>query len=154
MEREFSTANMENLLRVQLVGIEELKEKYMDMVRRVVHAQDLAEEIDDQRLALEERIILLEDPLKMEEKLICSDVWAKTLQKMLVLTIENRTAETKKTEELMKEMEALKLENVKLKETISELTSFEESSLESDPIPRKRMRAPEYRNMFKLAAST
>jgi cell division protein FtsB len=132
MEREFSTANMENLLRVQLVGIEELKEKYMDMVRRVVHAQDLAEEIDDQRLALEERITLLEDPLKMEEKLICSDVWAKTLQKMLVLTIENRTAETKKTEELMKEMEALKLENVKLKGTISELTSFEESSSESD----------------------
>jgi hypothetical protein len=124
MEREFSTANMENLLRVQLVGIEELKEKYMDMVRRVVHAQDLAEEIDDQRLALEERIILLEDPLKMEEKLICSDAWAKTLQKTLVVTIENRTAETKKMEELMKEMEAFTLENVKLKETISELTSF------------------------------
>ena len=154
MEREFSTANMENLLRVQLAGIEELKEKLKDRIRRVVHAQNLAEEIDDQRLALEERITLLEDPLKMEEKLICSNVWAETLQKTLVLTIENRTAEDKKMEALMKEMEALKLENVKLKETISELTSFEESSSESDPVPRKRMKASEYRNKFKLVPSS
>ena len=118
-----------------------------------MHAQGLAEDIDDQRLALEKRITLLVDPLKMEEKLFCSDVWTEILQKTLVLTIENRNAEAKKTEALMKEMEALNLENETLKVTISELTSVEESSSESDPGPRKRMRVSEYIQAFRPMSS-
>ena len=92
---------------------------------------------------------MLEDPLKMEEKLICSDVWVETLKKTLLLTIKNRTAEAEEMEALKKEMEVLKLENESLKETISELTSAEESSSKSSPGPKKRLRASQYFKKFK-----
>ena len=153
IEREFSAVGMEDLLRVQLAGIDDLKEQLKDKIRGMVHAQGLAMDIDDQRLALEKRVALLEDPLMMEEKLVCSNVWAETLKKTLVLTIENRTAEAKKMEALMEEMEALKLENESLKETISALTAAEESSTESDPSPRKRMRVSEYIQAFRPTSS-
>ena len=119
-----------------------------------MHAQGLAEDVDDQRLALEKRVALLEDPLKMEEKLTCSDVWAETLKKTLLLMIKNRTAEAKEMEALKKEMEALKLENESLKETISDLTSAEESSSESSPGPKKRMKASQYFKKFESMPRT
>ena len=149
IEREFAAVGMENLMKRQIAGIDELQETIKDRNRRVVHAQDIAEAIDDQRIALEKRVKLLEDPLKMKEKLICSDVWPEMLKKTLLLTIENRTAEARKMEAQKKEMEALKLENESLKETISELTSAEESSSESSPGPKKRMKASQYYKRFK-----
>lgn len=142
IEREFSAAGMENLMRRQLAGIDALQGKLTDMVRRVVHAQDLAEHIDDQRLELEERIALLKDPLKMEEKMIQKDVWADILEKTLWLAIDSRTAETKENEKLKKEVEALKLENASLKETISEL---------GNPRRKKHMTASQYCKQFKPA---
>ena len=76
--------------------------------------------------------------------MICKDVWAETLKKTLLLTIENRSAEAKKMETLQKEMEVLKLENASLRETVSELTSAKESSSESNPRRKKCMTASQY----------
>ncbi|KAK1694878.1 hypothetical protein QYE76_011575, partial [Lolium multiflorum] len=89
--------------------------------------------LDDKRLALEERIALLEDPVKLEEKLIISDNWAKTVQKTITLMLENRAIETKEKDELKKENDALKVENKLLKETIEELAAGKE---EEDPQER------------------
>ena len=150
-EREFSAAGMEHLMRVQLRGIDKLKDVVLAKNEVIVKAQDLAQSLEAERVALVECISLLEDPLKMEEKLICSNIWSELIQKTLVLTLENRTAEAKKTEALKKELETLKLENAKLKETVSKLTSSEESSDEHNPVPGKHMRASEYCQLFETA---
>ena len=74
VEREFSATGMENMMRRQLAKIDDLQEAHTDMIHRLIHAQNLAEDIDDQRLELEKSISLLEYPLKMEERMICKDV--------------------------------------------------------------------------------
>ena len=50
---------------------------------------------------------------------------------------------------LQKEMETLKLENATLRETVSELTSAQESSSESNPRRKKRMTGSQYCKQFK-----
>ena len=145
VEREFSASGMEQLMRVQLHNIDHLKDILQDKNEVIAKTQDLVESLDGERLALLKRISFLEDPLKMEEKLISSDIWAEVMTKTLQLTLENRTAEAKRREA---EIEALKLENESLKKTITELTSVEESSR-----PRRRMRASQCYQQFQSGPS-
>ncbi|KAK1608483.1 hypothetical protein QYE76_032156 [Lolium multiflorum] len=139
-EREFVSANTELLLKKQVTWIGEAREVLRQSNIRVMQAEAALLAIDDKRLALEERITLLEDPVKLEEKMICSDIWAETIQKTLTLMLENRAAEAKDVEALKKEKDALKkendalkLENKLLKETVEELTDGKE---EEDPQER------------------
>jgi cell division protein FtsB len=132
-EREFVSANTELLLKKQVTWMDEAREELRQRNVRVMQAEAALLAIDDKRLALEKRITLLEDPVKLEEKMICSENWANTIQKTLVLMLENRAAETKEKDALKKENEALKLENKLLKETVEELTDGKE---EEDPQER------------------
>ncbi|KAK1610264.1 hypothetical protein QYE76_033937 [Lolium multiflorum] len=132
-EREFVSASSEKLLKRQTTLVGEAREvlQYANVRNMQMEAALLA--VDDKRLALEERIALLEDPVKLEEKLIISDNWAKTVQKTITLMLENRAIETKEKDELKKENDALKMENKLLKETIEELAAGKE---EEDPQER------------------
>jgi hypothetical protein len=132
-EREFVSANTELLLKKQVTLMDGAREELRQSNIRVMQAEAALLAIDDKRLALEKRITLLEDPVKLEEKMICSENWANTIQKTLVLMLENRAAETKEKDALKKENEALKLENKLLKETVEELTDGKE---EEDPQER------------------
>src|SRR3954447_22336150 len=83
--REFSTVGMEDLLREQLVGIEKLMDKYDEKNKSAVEAQAKVLDLELENVVVVERMSLLEEPLKMEERMICSDVWAETLKKTLLL---------------------------------------------------------------------
>jgi hypothetical protein len=133
IEREFVSANTEMLLRRQTTLVTEARETLQYANARNMQMEAALLAIDDKRLALEERIALLEDPVKLEEKIIISDNWANIIQKTLTLMLENRAIETKEKDELKKENDALKMENKLLKETIEELTAGKE---EEDPQER------------------
>src|SRR3954465_3062942 len=100
---------MEHLMRVQLAGIDKLKDLVHDKRHEIVKAQDLAKSLDKERLALQEYISLIEDPQKLQEELACSKAWAGALKKTLDLTLENRRVKAKEMEALKEEMESLKL---------------------------------------------
>src|SRR4051812_20042064 len=89
----------------------------------------------------------LRNHLKLEERLICSDVWAEALKKTLLLTIENRTEEAQKREILMSKMEALKMENQALKGTITQL--LDERVVEKAPKRKTRQMTKQYLKRFK-----
>src|SRR4051794_23286502 len=113
-------------------------DKFEEMNKRAVEAQAKVVDLNLENIVVLERMSLLEDPLKMEERMICSDVWAETLKKTLLLTIENMTVEAEKMEALMSKMEALKMENHALKGTISQL--IEERVEERTPKRKTRQK--------------
>jgi hypothetical protein len=121
-EREFVSASSEMLLKRQTALVGEAREVLQYANARIMQTEAALLAIDDKRLALEERIALLEDPMKLEEKMIISNNWAKTIQKTLTLMLENRAIETKEKDEMKKENDALKMENKLLKETVEELS--------------------------------
>ncbi|XP_071683404.1 uncharacterized protein [Lolium perenne] len=133
IEREFVSANSEMLLKRQTTLVTEARETLQYANARNMQMEAALLAIDDKRLALEERIALLEDPVKLEEKIIISDNWAKAVQKTITLMLENRAIETKEHDEMKKENDALKMENKLLKETIEELSAGKE---EEDPQER------------------
>ena len=133
IEREFVSANTEMLLRRQTTLVTEARETLQYANARNMQMEAALLAIDDKRLALEERIALLEDPVKLEEKITISDNWAKAVQKTITLMLENRAIETKEHDELKKENDTLKMENKLLKETIEELSAGKE---EEDPQER------------------
>jgi hypothetical protein len=133
IEREFVSANTEMLLRRQTTLVTEARETLQYANARNMQMEAALLAIDDKRLALEERIALLEDPVKLEEKITISDNWAKAVQKTITLMLENRAIETKEHDEMKKENDALKMENKLLKETIEELSAGKE---EEDPQER------------------
>src|SRR3954454_18560983 len=133
---------MEDVLRGQMDGIEKLMDKHEERNKSAVEAQAKIVDLELENVVVLERMSLLEEPMKMEERMICSNVWAETLKKMLFLTIENRTADAKKMEVLMGKMEALKMENQALKGTISQL--LEERVEENTPKCRTRQMTRQY----------
>ncbi|XP_071683495.1 uncharacterized protein [Lolium perenne] len=133
IDREFVSANSEMLLKSQTALVGEARETLQYANARNMQMEAALLAIDDKRLALEERIALLEDPAKLEEKIIISDSWANTIQKTLTLMLENRAIETKEKDELKKENDALRMENKLLKETVEELSAGKE---EEDPQER------------------
>src|SRR3954470_20806426 len=112
---------MEDILRGQMVGIEKLMDKHDERKKSAVEAQAKVVDLELENVVVLERMSLLEEPLKMEERMICNDVWAELLKKTLLLTIDNWTADAKKMEVLVGKMEALKMENQALKGTITQL---------------------------------
>ena len=147
VEREYSTVGMEDVLRGQMDGIEKLMDKYDARDKVAVEAQAKIVDLELENVVIQERMSLLEEPLKMEERLICSDVWAEALKKTLLLTIENRTEEAKKREILMSKMEALKMENQALKGTITQL--LDERVVEKAPKRKTRQMTKQYLKRFK-----
>src|SRR4051812_19864144 len=147
VEREYSIVGMEDILRAQMDGIEKLMDKYDERNKSAVEAQAKVVDLELENVVVLERMSLLEEPLKMEERMICSDVWAEMLKKTLLLMIENRTANAKKMEVLMGKMEALKMENRALKGTISQL--LEERVEEKTPKRRTRLTTRQYLKRFK-----
>src|SRR4051812_9536397 len=152
VEREYSTVGMEDVLRGQMDGIEKLMDKYDARDKSAVEAQAKIVDLELENVVIQERMSLLEEPLKLEERLICSDVWAEALKKTLLLTIENRTEEAKKREILMSKMEALKMENQALKGTITQL--LDERVVEKAPKRKTRQTTRQYLKRFKPVPET
>src|SRR4051812_24199726 len=147
VEREYSTVGMEDVLRGQMDGIEKLMDKYDARDKSAVEAQAKIVDLELENVFIKERMSLLEEPLKMEERMICRDVWAETLKKTLLLTIENRTADAQKREVLLRKMEALKMENQALKGTITQL--LEKRVEEKTPKHKTRQTTRQYLKRFK-----
>src|SRR3954468_1097959 len=147
VEREYSIVGMEDVLRGQMDGIEKLMDKHDARDKSVVEAQAKIVDLELENVVIQERMSMLEEPLKMEERMICSNVWAETLKKTLLLTIENRTAEPQKREVLMGKMEALEMENQALKGTITQL--LEERVEEKTPKRKTRQATRQYLKRFK-----
>src|SRR4051794_25298154 len=74
VEREYSTVGMEDILRGQMVGIEKLMDKYDERNKSAVEAQSKIADLELENVVVHERMSLLEEPLKMEERMICDDV--------------------------------------------------------------------------------
>src|SRR4051812_41474774 len=89
VEREYSTVGMEDILRGQMVGIEKLMDKYDERNKSAVEAQAKIVDLELENMAVLERMSLLEEPLKVEERMICSNVWAEMLKKTLLMTMED-----------------------------------------------------------------
>lgn len=132
-ERGFVSWNMEKMLHKQVTIVDHFKEVTETCTKRLRETEACVEWLDDKRKALEERLKLLEEPQKLEERVVCSEVWNTILHKTMALTLENRDIETKEKEAMAKEIASLKLENRLLKETVAELTAGKE---EEDPQER------------------
>src|SRR3954451_22349645 len=111
VESEFSVASMENLMRIQLQGIDGIRDSLQDKRHELAKALDLVDSLEKERLALEKYISLIGEPHKMQDDLTISKAWAGMLETTLKKTLVNRMAETKEKEALKEEMEAPKLEN-------------------------------------------
>jgi hypothetical protein len=62
----------------------------MDLAtKRIMETESALVVMDDQRTELKERIKTLEDPLKLEEKLLRSNIWAHVLEKTVLLQCKN-----------------------------------------------------------------
>jgi DNA repair exonuclease SbcCD ATPase subunit len=77
----------------------------------------------DQKTQLQERIKTLEEPLKLEEKLLHSDIWVHVLKKTALLQYDNIQKYGEEKNQLKKVNEELKTENKELKRRIAELES-------------------------------
>src|SRR3954447_7099609 len=74
VEREYSTVGMEDILRGQMVGIEKLMDKYDERNKSAMEAQAKVVDLELENVVVLEHMSLVEEPLKMEERMICSDV--------------------------------------------------------------------------------
>jgi hypothetical protein len=93
----------------------------------------------DQKTQLQERIKTFEEPSKMEEKLLHSDIWSHVLEKTVLLQYDNIQKYGEEKKELKKVNEELKTKNEELKRRIAELESKqkeEDSEEEEDPEER------------------
>src|SRR3954468_14719883 len=84
VEREFSIAGMENIMRVQLQGIDGIRDALQDKRHELAKALDLVDSLEKERLALEKYISLIGEPQKMQDE--ASKAWAGMLETTLKKT--------------------------------------------------------------------
>ena len=124
-EREYGTVCMENLLEKQLSLMDEYRMVLQHCNTRIVEAETAVLVLADKKDALEARIQLLEEPRKLEEKLLESDTWNGILNKTMKKMLENREVERNKRIQLEKE-------NEELKKKIAELTAAQKEEEEPE----------------------
>jgi hypothetical protein len=132
-EREFVFASTEVLLTKQVAMMDDAREVVKQCNTRVMQAEAALIFVDDKRKAMEKRLELLEEPLKMEKKMIESETWISMLELVIWETRDVLTAHRKEMDQLRKERDSLKLENGLLKRTVEELTA---GKVEEDPEKR------------------
>jgi cell division protein FtsB len=94
----------------------------MDLAtKRIIETESALVMMGDQKTQLKERIKTLEDPLKLEEKLLHCDIWAHVLEKTVLLQYDNLQKSGEEKNQLKKDNDELKMENDELKRKIAEL---------------------------------
>jgi hypothetical protein len=138
-EREYNIVNLEDMLKKQISMMDQFRQLMDLATKRMMETESALVVMDDQRTELKERIKTLEDPLKLEEKLLHSDIWAHVLEKTVLFQYKNLHKSGEEKDQLRKDNGELKMENDKLKKTIAELEAKqkeEESEEEEDPKER------------------
>jgi hypothetical protein len=137
-ERECCLVNLEDMLKKQIHNMDQFRQLMDIATKRIIETELALVMIDDQKTQLNERIKTLEEPLKLEEKLIHSDIWAHVLEKTVLLQYDNIQKYGEDTRQLKKNNDELKTENEMLKMRIVELEAKqkEEESEEEDPEER------------------
>jgi len=166
MEREIGSVSLENLLRHQITLMDDFRTTLQHCNQRIRLTETTILALGDRKDALEERIKILEEPRKLEEKLIESDVWNGLLNKLLKDMIHNREVEWNEKNQLKRENEELKRKIAELKaaqkgeepeeedpeEPPYESSRDEESNEKYAPPPkkaRKPMKSTDYTKLFK-----
>jgi predicted glutamine amidotransferase len=93
----------------------------------------------EQKTQLQDKIRIVEGPLKMGEKILHDDIWSHVLEKTILLQYDNMQKNGEEKRQLKKDNEELKSENEELKRRIAELESKqkeEDSEEEEDPEER------------------
>jgi hypothetical protein len=81
----------------------------MDLAtKRIIETESTLVMMGDQKTQLQERITTLEEPLKLEEKLLHSDIWAHVLKKTVLLQYDNLQKSGEEKNQLKKDNDELK----------------------------------------------
>ena len=158
-EREFGSVNLENLLKKQIALMDDSRDVIKYYNQRIQRAETAVLVLDDKKTALENRIKLLEEPQKMEERMIHSETWSGILEK-LVSQMSDTIADQRK------EKDQLKMENEELKKKLAELTADQKEeepeerimyASDGEEVPvdewkkREASKEPKRRNPYPLA---
>jgi hypothetical protein len=138
-ERECCSVNLEDMLRKQIHNMDQFR-GLMDLAtKRIMETESALVMMGEQKTQLQDKIRIVEGPLKMGEKILHDDIWSHLLEKTILLQYDNMQKSGKEKRQLKKDNDELKTQNEKLKMKIDELEANqkkEESEEEEDPEER------------------
>jgi hypothetical protein len=139
-EREYNTVNPEDMLKKQISMMDQFRQLMDLATKRIIETESALVMMGDQRNELKKRIKTLEDPLKMEEKLLHSDIWVHVLDKTVLLQYDNLQKSGEEKNQLRKDNDELKIENDMLKKKIAKLEAKQkEEEYEEEEDPKERI---------------
>jgi regulator of replication initiation timing len=112
----------------------------MDLAtKRIMETESALVLMGEQKTQLQDKLRIVEGPLKMGEKILHDDICSHLLEKTILLQYDNMQKSGEEKKQLKKDNDELKIENEKLKMRIAELEANqkkEESEEEEDPEER------------------
>jgi hypothetical protein len=109
----------------------------MDLAtKRIMETESALVMMGEQKTQQQDKIRIVEGPLKMGEKILHDDIWSHLLEKTILLQYDNMQKSGEEKRQLKKDNDELKTENEKLKMKIAEVEANqkkEESEEEEDP---------------------
>jgi hypothetical protein len=107
--------------------------------KRIMETESALVLMGEKKTQLENKLKIVEETLKMGEKILPDDIWSHLLEKTLLLQYDNMQKLGDEKRQLEKDNDELKSENEKMKMKIAELEANqkkEESKEEEDPEER------------------
>jgi hypothetical protein len=77
------------MLRKQIHNIDQFRQLMDLSTKRIIETESALVMMGDQKTQLQQRIKTFEEPLKMEEKILHSDIWSHVLEKTVLLQYDN-----------------------------------------------------------------
>jgi hypothetical protein len=138
-ERECCSVKLEDMLKKQIPNMDQFR-RLMDIAtQRIMETESALVMMGEQKTQLQDKIRIVEGPLKMGEKNLHDDIWSHLLEKKILLQYDNMQKSGGEKRQLKKDNDELKTENENLKMKIAQLEANqkkEESKEEEDPKER------------------